>query len=175
MELEEMLDPQERILCRARMHPAAYAIPAIASFFCFAFLCAAFTQSGTNQLVLLLISAGFLLGSVFVFFFSVLQHAAAELLVTNRRLLSCRGIFKTSMAELDLQDIESSELVQGGLGRQLGYATLQFRGGALTIAHAFVRSPKAIQESLELAKGALGPAEQADVRPSSRSGAPRAA
>lgn len=162
MELEELLAPQEGILCRTRMHPAAYAIPAFAAFLCFVLLCAAFVQSGTSQLIFLLLASACLLCSVSFFCFSLLRHVSAELLLTDRRVLSRRGVLKVELSELALEEMESPNLVRGSFGRRLGYGSLHFKSGEQPFSHAFLREPQAFQERLESAKRGMRPAEAAD-------------
>lgn len=75
--------------------------------------------------------------------------------VTNRRVMLAKGILHRSVQEMALQSIETVEVLQGSLGRRLGFGSVRITdGGAKDLVLRDVEDPGSVKRRLEDARGA---------------------
>lgn len=75
--------------------------------------------------------------------------------VTSTRAVSTRGIFHTSVDEIALPSIDMVEILQGRLGRRLGFGSVRMTGdGASELLFRDVADPESVKRRLEEARNA---------------------
>lgn len=92
--------------------------------------------------------------------YEYLRLKALEHGVTSRRAVSTRGIFHRSVDEIALPSIDTVEILQGRVGRRLGFGSVRVTGdGAGELLFRDVADPESVKRRLEEARnGAVGPA-----------------
>lgn len=90
--------------------------------------------------------------------YEYLRLRAVEHGVTGTRAVSTRGIFHTSVDEIALPSIDTVEILQGRLGRHLGFGSVRVTGdGAGELLFRDVADPESVKRCLEKARdGAVG-------------------
>jgi uncharacterized membrane protein YdbT with pleckstrin-like domain len=95
----------------------------------------------------------FLLG-VFAFAHHMVIHATTEIAVTNSRLLYKRGLVARAVYEIAVNRIESTNVIQGILGRILDYGVLVIKGtGVGEIDLPPIEHPIAFKKAIDRARG----------------------
>lgn len=75
--------------------------------------------------------------------------------VTNRRVMLTTGILNRSIQEMALPSIETVEILQGRLGRRLGFGSVRITGrGANDLIFRGVEDPGSVKRRLEDARNA---------------------
>lgn len=95
-----------------------------------------------------------------------IQRATTEMAVTTHRVIIKRGLIRRHTVELNVQKIESVQVVQGLLGRMLNFGTVAIAGGGNPMADpmgiadplAFRRAFLEAQERALAGRGAITPA-----------------
>lgn len=86
--------------------------------------------------------------------YNFLKLRKTEMVVTNKRVVLCTGIFSVKTEELKTSKIESIEVSQSVSGRLFGYGTICFSGTGLSkVFFKDVKSPLALKSRLETAVG----------------------
>jgi uncharacterized membrane protein YdbT with pleckstrin-like domain len=85
---------------------------------------------------------------------NLVQRWFTEYCVTNRRVVSRRGVIRRVVRELDLRAVEGVDLHQTVIGRILGYGTVWVRGrGGVSVEFSriggAVKFKRLLQESLD--------------------------
>lgn len=68
------------------------------------------------------------LSGIYMFSRMMVVKASTEIAITNKRLIYKVGLVARSVGEIDVQRIEGVNVIQGVLGRILGYGNLIIRG-----------------------------------------------
>lgn len=133
--VEDNLMPNEKVLFKARIHPAVF-LPAIVAFLgsiAFAFL-ASDLASQQNSSDSMLGTMMFCLTGI-LFFWSlwlglqaIIVLFTTEFAVTNRRVIAKRGFIRRHTMEMLLQKVESVSVRQDILGRMLNFGTITVTG-----------------------------------------------
>lgn len=91
--------------------------------------------------------------------YEYLRLKALEHGVTGTRAVSTRGIFHKSVDEIALPSIDTVEILQGRVGRRLGFGSVRMTGdGAGELLFRDVADPESVKRRLEEARNeALGP------------------
>ncbi len=119
---------------------------------------------GLNPVIRFGILGIFVVG-LFLFAHMMIIKATTEIAVTNERIVYKKGLIVRRVGEIGIDRIEGVSLLQGVLGRILGYGRLYVRGmGVGEVFLPTIESPvefrKAIQEAQSMqGKGRTGPRE----------------
>lgn len=91
--------------------------------------------------------------------YEFLRLKAVEHGVTSTRAVTTRGIFDRSVDGIALQSIDTMEIVQGRLGRRLGFGSVRMTGdGGSELLFRDVEDPESVKRRLEEARnGAVRP------------------
>jgi uncharacterized membrane protein YdbT with pleckstrin-like domain len=86
----------------------------------------------------------------FVFVLRYVQASAVEMVVTSRRAIAKRGIFRRLVAQVDLSAARPARLTQGALGRlfRFGSVTVEAAGADGAVAFRDIREPQAALEAI---------------------------
>ena len=117
--IETILEPDERVMYRAKKHWIVYSGAFLLLLFGVCFLL--FTDGGGLGFLLLL-------AAVVAFIRALIIIRTAEIAVTTRRLINKRGLIRRDTVEINASKIESIDLRQSILGRALDYGTVIVRG-----------------------------------------------
>lgn len=86
--------------------------------------------------------------------YNFLKLHKTEMVVTNKRVVLCTGVFSIKTEELKTSKVESIEVRQSVFGHLFGYGTICFSGTGLSkVFFEDVRSPLALKSRLETAIG----------------------
>ena len=88
--------------------------------------------------------------SGFVFVLRYVQASAVEMVVTSRRAITKRGIFRRLVAQAELSAARPARLIQGALGRFFGFGTVtvEAAGSGGILAFRDIREPLALLEAI---------------------------
>lgn len=81
--------------------------------------------------------------AVFTLFMApIIQITTSEYAITNKRVIIKIGLFSRKTLEMNLQKIESVNVLQGVLGRMLGYGTIVIVGtGGTREPFSYIKNP----------------------------------
>lgn len=86
----------------------------------------------------------------FIAAYEYLRLRHVELGVTNKRVIYKTGIISRLSEEMKLGSVETVEIIQGVLGRILGYGTIKITGrGASDVLFRNVDDPMAVKRAIE--------------------------
>lgn len=133
--VEDNLMPNEKVLFKARIHPAVF-LPAILAFLfslVLAFVGPALVSeqnpiASPLMLMMLCVTGFFFFWSIWLGLQAVVTIATTEFAVTNRRVIAKRGFIRRHTMEMLLQKVESVSVRQDILGRMLNYGTITITG-----------------------------------------------
>jgi len=144
--IDESLIGDERILYRTKPHLIVFAYSV--ALLLVALLC--FHYAGRFQL--LHVAYLFLAGAVLFGLQAGLKYFFSEFAVTNKRLLSTRGLFTRSCAGVRLDKIESVDMYRSFIGLILNYGVLTVGGTGGTKDIFFnVRAPATFRKAIQTA------------------------
>ena len=142
--IQENLNPNEKILYSARVHPAIFlqsivlfVITLALVFYSFSmvthvstpgFPTAEQTSSSIVGSLFLCFSAFLFLYSIFLGIQALIIMRTTELAITNRRVIAKTGFIRRHSLEILLPKIESVDVRQGILGRMLNFGTVTVTG-----------------------------------------------
>jgi uncharacterized membrane protein YdbT with pleckstrin-like domain len=88
--------------------------------------------------------------SGFLFVLRYVQASAVEMVVTSRRAVAKRGIFRSVVAQVDLSAARPARLTQGTLGRFFGFGSVSVEaaGAGGTVAFRDIGNPEAALEAI---------------------------
>lgn len=128
--VESVLAPGERIVHRAvvshwkfLLHYVIGALLIAAGAYVFFFVSSASAAPGMQILAATLAVAG-----VVLFLWAAVHRATTELALTDRRVITKRGLIARDTVEMNLGKVESLRVNQGLLGRILDYGDVTFVG-----------------------------------------------
>jgi uncharacterized membrane protein YdbT with pleckstrin-like domain len=136
--VEDNLIPNEKVIFRAKLHPAIF-LPAIVAligaifFVIFSFSTDSnprYIGSSGSSLAMIFLCFG---GLLFLFTVNLALQAgiimlSTEFAVTNRRVIAKMGFIRRHTLELFLQKVESVQVYQGILGRLLNFGVVEITG-----------------------------------------------
>jgi len=126
--VDSVLQPQETILARTRLHWIIY-LPSF-TLLAMAALISLFGSGFDTQSKFLCVIASFVLGVIGIaqLLTAWTKRITTELAVTNRRIIHKTGLFGRNTREMNREKVESVDVRQSPLGRILGYGTISVRG-----------------------------------------------
>jgi uncharacterized membrane protein YdbT with pleckstrin-like domain len=124
--VQRVLQPGEVILQKSRIHWIIYA-RGIAFIIFWASVAVALRENGANPgwFWLPLIGVGF---GLLAFLSAWLRRWTTEIAVTNRRIIYKRGFISRRTIEMNMDKVESVDVVQSVLGRIFNFGTVIIRG-----------------------------------------------
>jgi len=142
--VETILDPDERITCRAYLHWIIFARAVALLLFGLMLLAA---EGAGPAIGLILVLLGIL---------DVLRAAidrwTTEIAVTDQRVIWKCGLIRRDAIEINMRKVESVDVQQSVLGRLLNYGTVIVRGtGGGPNPLAYVSEPLPLRRSVTLA------------------------
>lgn len=85
-----------------------------------------------------------------LFLYGFWKLHTTEMMITNKRIISKRGIISVKTEELKNSKIESVEIKQTIIGRIFRYGTINFTGtGGAKVSFAKISNPRKIKTALE--------------------------
>ena len=140
------LSKGEEIKEIAKLHWFNYIITCLLGFIALLFVLTYFVGDST-------LPEGFgwvVLFFVFWFIYDLLRLCTTEYVITNKRVISRKGVISVKTQELKNTKIESVEIKQSILGRIFGYATLWFSGtGTSKVKFEAISDPWVIKSRVE--------------------------
>lgn len=149
----------ESVVYRARLHSLVLLVPiaidALLTVAGLAMLIAGLSSKPTTTWLWVAGLIFILLGSV-VLLSGVVRRSAAELVVTNKRVIFKAGVFRRKTTEMFLQKIESVGVDQNLVGRISNYGTITLRGtGGTTEPFDKVSNPLEFRRQVQQQIGRL--------------------
>ncbi len=133
--VEDNLMPNEKVLFKARIHPAVF-LPAVVSFLFFVlvtFLALGIDSrrdptTSSSALMLTCFSGLLFIYAIGLAIQAGILLATTEFAVTNQRVIAKRGFIRRHTMEMLLQKVESVSVSQNILGRMLNFGTITVTG-----------------------------------------------
>jgi uncharacterized membrane protein YdbT with pleckstrin-like domain len=124
---KSVLQPGETIVAMGRLHWIGF-WPAILFLVCGIALASWLYARGVHNLWIALAAVTF--GGLFLVFFlrAWIDRWITELAITNHRIIYKRGFIRRHTAEMNMDKVESVNVVQSILGRLLDYGTIHIKG-----------------------------------------------
>jgi uncharacterized membrane protein YdbT with pleckstrin-like domain len=131
--VQQVLQPDETLRFRTSIHWFVFIYAVLALAIALAFL--GWYLAVENPSGLLLYGAG-VFGAVAVLLAipAWLKRIGTEIAVTDRRIISKRGLIRRRTTEVNMDKVESVDVDQSVLGRLLGYGSVTVRGTGEGIA-----------------------------------------
>ena len=125
--VREVLQPGEEIRFRTNVHWFVY-LPAIVMFVVGLALALSYTATGSQHLMLLILSGLCVVAGVLLFIPAWLKRFGTEIAVTDRRVIYKTGLVQRDTTEINMAKIESVDVSQSILGRVFDLARSPFGG-----------------------------------------------
>lgn len=135
--LDSILEEDENIVHRATIHWVAY-VPAlvmlIISAALFGLAITFWAEVGWQHTAALAGAAVAILVTLYLFLAAFIRRWTTEIAVTDRRVITKKGLISRDTSELDRRKVETVRVDQSLLGRIMGYGTITVSGtgGGLT-------------------------------------------
>ena len=163
--LDDVLNPDEKVVFRTRLHwlacaPFALLLAAVCLAILVAFLvfgrhlvADSFQRQPLAAAIATLVLVLFILVPLFVVRFLVATH---EFAVTDRRVIACTGWVNTRTVDLSVAKVESLVIEQTASGRMFGYGDLKLTGtGGTEELFRAVKDPVGFRKAVNLASDRL--------------------
>ncbi|HUB12681.1 MAG TPA: PH domain-containing protein [Acetobacteraceae bacterium] len=125
----KVLQPEEHVLAIGRLHWSIYLRSFLILLLAAAVAIGAFWVPDQQwQHIAWLAAAGLVVLGLLVFLGESIRRHATEIVVTDKRVIYKRGILSRYTVEMHMSKIETVDVMQGILGRLLGYGTVEIRG-----------------------------------------------
>ena len=150
------LSNKERIVYETHLHWVLF-IESV-SYLVIALLisAAAYKYGGEYAKLIHYISLPFWLYGGVKVFLEWIQHASADFIITNSRVILKVGVLKRSSLSIPLTKIESIEIDQTLIGQLLGFGTIHITGtGTATSKFEYISSPGTFRQRIQQATNAL--------------------
>ena len=125
--VREVLQPGEEIRFRTNVHWFVY-LPAIVMFVVGLALALSYTATGSQHLMLLILSGLSAVAGVLLFIPAWLKRFGTEIAVTDRRVIYKTGLVQRDTTKINMAKIESVDVSQSILGRVFDLARSPFGG-----------------------------------------------
>jgi uncharacterized membrane protein YdbT with pleckstrin-like domain len=133
--IEDNLTANEKILYRARIHPAVFlpttvpfTIGVAAAIYAWSLRSQQHTAMSLPATTLFFAAAGFLVWSIGLGLQAFIFKLTTEFAITNRRIIAKRGLIRRHTLEILLSKVESVGVHQGILGRLLNFGAVTVTG-----------------------------------------------
>ena len=160
--VDSVLAPGERVAYRAHIsHWKFFGSYLAAAIFLLAFLCA-LVFSGDRSLGMMILIALPLLIALGLILSALIQRSTTELVLTDRRIITKRGLVSRNTVEMNLGKVESLHVDQGLMGRMFNYGDVTVVGtGSSLEPLRGISSPLELRKRLGSVAEVVAPAKAA--------------